>query len=102
MSVRKVDIAQATEPLARYAQSADEGPLVVTEDGQPIAVVIGVENADLETVAMATTPSSSRSSSALVLGRRETEASPATRCAVSSRRSCSLCLTHPFVPAPRI
>jgi prevent-host-death family protein len=56
MSVRKIDIADATEPLARYAKKADEGPVVVTSDGQPIAVVIGVENADLETVAMSNHP----------------------------------------------
>lgn len=56
MTVRKVDIAKATEPLAQYARQADEGPLVVTANGQPIAVVIGVENADLETVTMSNHP----------------------------------------------
>lgn len=56
MTVRKVDIAEATEPLARYAKKADEGPVVVTSNGQPIAVVVGVENADLETVVMSNNP----------------------------------------------
>lgn len=56
MTVRKVDIAEATEPLARYAKTADEGPVVVTSNGQPIAVVVGVENADLETVALSNHP----------------------------------------------
>jgi prevent-host-death family protein len=55
-SVRKVDIADATEPLARYAKSAEDGPVVVTSNGQPIAVVVGVENADLETVVMSNHP----------------------------------------------
>jgi prevent-host-death family protein len=56
MSVRKVDIADATEPLARYAKNAEAGPVVVTSNGQPIAVVVGVENADLETVLMSNHP----------------------------------------------
>ena len=56
MTVRKVDIADATDPLARYARQAEEGPLVVTANGEPIAVVIGVENADLETVTLSNHP----------------------------------------------
>jgi hypothetical protein len=56
MTVRKLDIEDATEPLAQYAQKVDEGPLVVTAAGQPIAVVIGVENADLETLVMSNHP----------------------------------------------
>jgi hypothetical protein len=56
MTVRKVDIVDATEPLARYAKTADEGPVVVMSEGQPIAVVIGVENADLETVVLSNHP----------------------------------------------
>lgn len=55
-SVRKVDIADATEPLARYAKNVEKGPVVVTSNGQPIAVVVGVENADLETVLMSNHP----------------------------------------------
>jgi PHD/YefM family antitoxin component YafN of YafNO toxin-antitoxin module len=56
MTLRKVDIADATEPLAQYAQSMEDELLVVTRDGQPIAVVIGVENADLETVSLSHHP----------------------------------------------
>lgn len=56
MTLRQVDIADATEPLAQYAQSMEEGLLVVTRDGQPIAVVIAVDNADLETVSLSNHP----------------------------------------------
>lgn len=56
MTLRKIEIADATEPLARYAQSMEEGPLVVTRDGQPIAVVISVDNTDLETVSLSNHP----------------------------------------------
>jgi len=43
-------------PLAEYAQTMKDGPLVVTRDGQPIAVVISVENADLETLSLSNHP----------------------------------------------
>jgi len=56
MTLRKMDIADATEPLSEYAQTLEDGPLVVTKDGQPIAVVISVENADLETVTLSNHP----------------------------------------------
>jgi prevent-host-death family protein len=56
MSVRTLDITEATEPLAEYAQRVDEGPLVVTVDGRPIAVVVGLDDADLETVALSSNP----------------------------------------------
>ncbi|HEX4959811.1 MAG TPA: hypothetical protein VF173_03160 [Thermoanaerobaculia bacterium] len=56
MTLRRVDIADATEPLAQYAQTIEDGLLVVTQDGQPIAVVMAVENADLETVSLSNHP----------------------------------------------
>lgn len=56
MTLRKLEIIDATEPLAEYAQDMEEGPLVVTRDGQPIAVVLSVENADLETVSLSNHP----------------------------------------------
>jgi prevent-host-death family protein len=56
MTIRRVELADATEPLARYAQAVDEGPLVVTRDGEPIAVVLSIDNADLETVALSNHP----------------------------------------------
>lgn len=55
-TVRKLDIAEATGSLAEYAQKADEGPLIVTREGQPIALVVRVENMDLETVALSNHP----------------------------------------------
>jgi len=56
MTLRKVEIADATEPLAQYAQAMADGPLVVTREGEPIAIVLSVENADLETVSLSNNP----------------------------------------------
>ena len=56
MTMRTIDIAEATQPLAEYAQEADHGPIVVTMNGRPIAVVVSVENADLETITLSESP----------------------------------------------
>jgi len=54
MSVRMLDISKATQPLAEYAKELDAGPIVVTVEGQPVAVVVAIENADLETISLST------------------------------------------------
>ncbi len=56
MSVRALDITKATQPLAEYAQRISAGPVVVMVNGQPVAVVVPVENADLETISLSTNP----------------------------------------------
>jgi len=49
--IEKVD---ATESLAEYAAGIRSGPVVVTDHGQPVAALVPLENADLETVALST------------------------------------------------
>lgn len=56
MTVRKIDISEATEPLSQYARKAEEGPVVVTSGGEPIAIVLGLDNTDLETLALSNDP----------------------------------------------
>jgi antitoxin (DNA-binding transcriptional repressor) of toxin-antitoxin stability system len=40
--------------LADYAGEIDSGPLVLTNQGRPVAALVPIENADLETVALGT------------------------------------------------
>lgn len=56
MTVKKVEVTDATESLATYVRKADAGPVVVTEAGRPVAALILLENTDLETVALSTDP----------------------------------------------
>ena len=51
-----VDIADATASLAAYAKKVGKGPLVVTNRGKPIAAIIEIKNADLETVTLSMDP----------------------------------------------
>ena len=49
-----VEKQDATGTLAEYAADIQGGPVVVTDHGQPIAALVPIENADLETVALST------------------------------------------------
>ena len=49
-----VDKQEATRTLADYASEIQGGPVVVTDHGQPVAALVPIENADLETVSLST------------------------------------------------
>jgi antitoxin (DNA-binding transcriptional repressor) of toxin-antitoxin stability system len=52
--VKIVEKQDATRTLADYASEIRDGPVVVTDDGQPVAALVPIENADLETVSLST------------------------------------------------
>ena len=49
-----VDKQDATRTLADYASEIQNDPVVVTDHGQPVAALVPIENADLETVSLST------------------------------------------------
>jgi antitoxin (DNA-binding transcriptional repressor) of toxin-antitoxin stability system len=51
-----LDIAEATAPLASYTSDIKQEPVIVTINGKPIAALVAIENADLETVSLSTNP----------------------------------------------
>jgi antitoxin (DNA-binding transcriptional repressor) of toxin-antitoxin stability system len=54
--VKTVEKQAATRTLAEYASEIKGGPLVVTDHGQPVAVLVSIENADLETLSLSMSP----------------------------------------------
>lgn len=56
MTVKKVEVTDATESLATYVRKANAGPVVVTDAGRPVAALVLLENTDVETVALSTDP----------------------------------------------
>jgi prevent-host-death family protein len=56
MTVRRVEVSDATESLATYIRNAAAGPVVVTDEGRPVAALVMLEDTDLETVALSTDP----------------------------------------------
>jgi antitoxin (DNA-binding transcriptional repressor) of toxin-antitoxin stability system len=49
-----IDRKKATESLVAYVNKIEGGPFVVTDAGKPVAVLVPIENADLETVSLST------------------------------------------------
>ena len=52
--MKVVEKQKATRTLADYASEIQDGPVVVTDHGQPVAALVPIENADLETVSLST------------------------------------------------
>jgi prevent-host-death family protein len=50
--MKVVEKADATRSLAEYAGEIESGPVVVTNQGRPVAALVPIENADLETVVL--------------------------------------------------
>ena len=47
-------MTKATAPLAEYTNRVKKEPVIVTRKGKPIAALVSIEHADLETVALST------------------------------------------------
>jgi antitoxin (DNA-binding transcriptional repressor) of toxin-antitoxin stability system len=54
--MKLVDKKKAMATLAAYAEQLASGPVVLTERGKPVAALVALENADLETVSLSTNP----------------------------------------------
>jgi len=48
--VKTLDITKATAPLSDYARKIRKNPVILTQNGRPIAALISLENADAETI----------------------------------------------------
>ena len=56
MTTRTVELTEATQSLAEYAQQVDGGAIIVTSNGRPIAAVVALPNTDTETIALSQNP----------------------------------------------
>lgn len=54
--MKAVEIGKATGTLAQYAKSVRKQPVIVTRRGRPMAALMPIENADVETAALSTNP----------------------------------------------
>ena len=54
--MKVIESTDATATLAQYAAELASGPVIVTDHGQPIAALVSIENADMETVSLSTNP----------------------------------------------
>lgn len=54
--MKVVEISKATTSLGDYARHLRKRPVVVTRKGKPVAALVPIENADLETISLSTNP----------------------------------------------
>ena len=54
--MKTVEMDNATQSLASFAREAGGEPLVVTEHGKPVAVLLAADEVDLETIAVRNSP----------------------------------------------
>jgi prevent-host-death family protein len=52
--VKTVEMDEATQTLGECARAVGTGPLVITQQGKPVAVLLPLDNADFETVSLST------------------------------------------------
>ncbi len=49
-----IEKTDATSTLAEYASDIESGTVIVTSQGRPVAALVPIENADLETMTLST------------------------------------------------
>jgi antitoxin (DNA-binding transcriptional repressor) of toxin-antitoxin stability system len=54
--MRTVDIGEVNGTLTKLLRESVDGPIVLTERGTPVALLINVRNADLETISLSMNP----------------------------------------------
>ncbi|MCL4535526.1 MAG: hypothetical protein M1370_10260 [Bacteroidetes bacterium] len=54
--MKTMEMDSATAPLAEYARDVKKEPVILTVDGKPVAALVPIDNADLETVTLSTHP----------------------------------------------
>ena len=51
-----IEISEATNALSEYMQDLSKEPVIITAGGKPVAALLAIENADMETVSLSTNP----------------------------------------------
>ncbi len=51
-----LELEKATAALSQYVADIAHGPVILTVNGKPVAALVAIENADLETVTLSTNP----------------------------------------------
>jgi len=54
--MKRLEMTKATASLAKYAKDVKKEPVILTANGKPVAALVPIENADLETATLSTNP----------------------------------------------
>ena len=54
--MKTIEVAKATMPLSTYAKGVNKEPVIITKGGKPVAALVSITNADIETVSLSNNP----------------------------------------------
>lgn len=54
--MKTLDVSEASKSLSEYARDVQDEPIVVTEDDEPVAVLVSIRGVDPESFALGTSP----------------------------------------------
>ncbi|MCL0060342.1 type II toxin-antitoxin system Phd/YefM family antitoxin [Dehalococcoidia bacterium] len=54
--MKTIEMAEAKATLAEYIRGLTVEPVIVTAGGKPVAALVAIENADMETVSLSANP----------------------------------------------
>jgi len=54
--MKTLECSEANLPLADYAKKLKKAPVIITEEGKPLAALISLIGADMETVSLSNNP----------------------------------------------
>ena len=54
--MKTVEFAKATLPLCDYTKKVKKEPVIITKEGKPLAALVSITNADIETVSLSNNP----------------------------------------------
>ena len=54
--MKTVEVAKATLSLSDYTRKVKKEPVIITKGGRPVAALVSITNADIETVSLSNNP----------------------------------------------
>lgn len=54
--MKTIEFAKATLPLSDYTKKVKKEPFIITKEGKPVAALVSITNADIETVSLSSHP----------------------------------------------
>jgi prevent-host-death family protein len=54
--MKTVELTKATLPLSDYTKKVKREPMIITEEGRPVAVLVSIPNTDIETASLSNNP----------------------------------------------
>ena len=55
-TMKILELGQATASLAEYARAAKSEPVILTEQGNPVAAILAIEDVDVEALSLGSNP----------------------------------------------